>query len=181
MISEKLTDAELVILFRGGDKNALILLVKRWHKVFCEKAYWLVKDKDLAKDIAQDCWTIIIHKIDQLSNPEQFKYWALRIICNKSMDSLRIRARNEKRNVAKFIDVESSEDDFETHDDLKTRLLTAINDLSVQQKMIIKLFYTEDYSLKQISELLNISMGTAKSRLFYAREKLKKTLKHKKL
>jgi RNA polymerase sigma factor (sigma-70 family) len=47
------------------------------------------------------------------------------------------------------------------------------------QKMIMKLFYIEDYSLIQISEALHISVGTAKSRLFHAREKLKKSLKHR--
>jgi len=47
----------------------------------------------------------------------------------------------------------------------------------MQQQMVIKLFYTEEYSLKEISKTLNISVGTTKSRLFHAREKLKQILK----
>jgi RNA polymerase sigma-70 factor (ECF subfamily) len=62
---------------------------------------------------------------------------------------------------------------------LKTNLLVAIKKLPEHQQVVIKLFYVEDYSLKQISDILKISIGTAKSRLFHAREKLKETLKYR--
>ncbi len=58
-------------------------------------------------------------------------------------------------------------------------MLKAIQTLPDEQKAVIKLFYLESYSIKQISELLKISAGTTKSRLFHAREKLKQTLKQK--
>lgn len=74
MKSNQSIDEELVEAYKAGDKSALATLVKRWHKVFCDKAYWLVKDKDAAKDIAQDSWTVIIQKIDTLNDPKQFKY-----------------------------------------------------------------------------------------------------------
>jgi RNA polymerase sigma-70 factor (ECF subfamily) len=67
-------DEKLVEAYRAGDKKALAILVKRWHKLFCTKAYWLVKDKNAVKDIAQDSWTTIINKIDKLKEPKQFKY-----------------------------------------------------------------------------------------------------------
>ena len=73
-------------MFQSGDKNALNQLVKRWHKTFCEKAFWLVKDADVAKDIAQDAWSVIINKIDSLKKPESFGSWALRIVYTKSLD-----------------------------------------------------------------------------------------------
>ncbi|MGA1227121.1 MAG: RNA polymerase sigma factor [Tamlana sp.] len=62
---------------------------------------------------------------------------------------------------------------------LKTNLLVAIKKLPEHQQVVIKLFYVEDYSLKQISDILKISIVTAKSRLFQAREKLKETLKYR--
>lgn len=69
----------------------LAVLVGRWHKLFYNKAYWLVKDKDTAKDIAQESWTVIIKKIDSLKDSKQFKYWAYRIVHNKSTDWLRLQ------------------------------------------------------------------------------------------
>lgn len=173
-------DKELVEAYLAGDKTALAVLVKRWHKLFCDKAYWLVKDKDVAKDIAQDSWTAIIHKIDKLKNPNQFKYWAFRIVCNKSTDWLRQQAKNQKRTIGYEKEIiESSEGHCSEDQIQKQILLKAINALPTNQNEVVKLFYLQDYSLKRISELLNISVGTAKSRLFHAREKLKNTLKYK--
>ena len=181
METDKNIDADLIKAYRAGNKSALATLVKRWHKAFCDKAYWLVKDKDAAKDIAQDSWTTIIHKMDKLKNQNQFKYWAYRIVCNKSTDWLRLKAKNQKRTVSYNHGIESKEEHYSENQIQKQLLLKAINELPANQNEVVKLFYLQNYSLKQISELLEISVGTAKSRLFHAREKLKKTLKHKKL
>lgn len=161
----------------SGDKKSLAILVKRWHKAFCDKAYWLVKDKDVAKDIAQESWSTIIDKLENLNDPKRFKYWALRIVCNKSTDWLRLQTKQQKRTVDYVGDIENNQSQSIENEGLKKALLAAINELSNNQRMIIQLFYIENYSLKQISELLEISVGTAKSRLFYAREKLKKNFK----
>ena len=170
-------DEVLVTRLQQGDKMALTNLVKRWHKLFCDKAYWLVKDKNVAKDIAQDSWTVIIKKIDRLKDPKQFKYWAYRIVCNKSTDWLRLQSKRHNQTIGYDVDVESNAIEYSENEHLKKALLIAINELPTQQKTVVRLFYIESYNLKQISDLLDISTGTAKSRLFYAREKLKKELK----
>jgi len=60
---------------------------------------------------------------------------------------------------------------------VKKKLLKAIETLSKDKQNVLRLFYVEDYSLKEISVILNISLGTVKSRLFQAREKLKTIIK----
>jgi RNA polymerase sigma-70 factor (ECF subfamily) len=172
-------DEKLVEAYKAGDNNALTALVKRWHKLFCNKAYWLVKDKDVAKDIAQDSWTIIINKIDGLKDPKQFKYWAYRIVCNRSTDWLRLQTKKQKQTIGYNLEIESDEKEYSENEHIKVGLMKAINDLPTKQKIVVKLFYTESYNLKQISDLLKISVGTAKSRLFHSRENLKKVLKSK--
>lgn len=178
MKSNQSIDEELVEAYKAGDKSALATLVKRWHKVFCDKAYWLVKDKDAAKDIAQDSWTVIIQKIDTLNDPKQFKYWAFRIVCNKSTDWLRIDTKKQKQSIQNNLEIEFDNKEYSENKPLKIKLLNAINDLPANQKIVIRLFYLESNSLKKISDLQIISVGTAKSRLFHAREKLKIILKN---
>ena len=56
-------------------------------------------------------------------------------------------------------------------------LLTAIRKLPKEKQDIIRLFYAEEYSITEISSFLKIPIGTVKSRLFQAREKLKSILK----
>ncbi|WP_323789700.1 RNA polymerase sigma factor [Psychroserpens sp.] len=170
-------DTELVIAYQAGDQKAMAKLVQRWHLIYCKKAYWLVKDTSLSKDIAQDCWQTIMDKLHTLQNPSSFKSWSLRIVYSKSLDALRERSRKHSKETEFDKSHLSFVEDDKENIDLKASLLKAIKRLPEQQQIVLRLFYTEDYSLKEISELLSISVGTTKSRLFHAREKLKLILK----
>ena len=175
-------DEELVVAYQSGNMSMLSVLVKKWHIPFCKLAYWYVKDADIAKDIAQESWTVIFKKLDTLKNPKQFKSWSISIVHRKAIDWIRSSAR-EKNKLDAFYKQHNRSiqlDESEEHKQQQLSILkTEIETLSADQKIIIKLFYTENYSLKEISKTLHISVGTAKSRLFHAREKLKKSLKHK--
>lgn len=178
-ILNNITDKELVLSYKQGNQKAFTTLVKKWHVDFCKLAFWYVKDRDIAKDVAQESWQVILHKLDKLENPERFKSWAISIVNRKAIDWLRTNKRvlnkHQKYYKEHVNDVVLNEVNEE--DEVKNNLLKAIQKLSIEQQMVVKLFYTQSYSLKEISEFLNISVGTAKSRLFHAREKLKKTIK----
>jgi len=170
-------DGILVTQYIAGEKKALAILVKRFHKLFCNHAYWIVKDAEVAKDIAQDSWKLIIDKLNTLQNPERFKSWALRIVHRKSIDYTRSTSRQQQQQndykVTKSIqEIPSTDTSL-----IKQQLKHAIAKLSISQQQIIRLFYVDEYSLKNISNILGISIGTAKSRLYHAREQLKKQLK----
>ncbi|WP_248723150.1 RNA polymerase sigma factor [Seonamhaeicola sp. ML3] len=173
-------DAELVIDYQSGNDLALAQLVKRWHKIFCNKAYWIVKDKQVAKDIAQDTWKTIIEKISGLKDPKTFASWSLRIVCNKSFDWVKSQNKTKDRLKTYAHGEETENNDLEDEREaLRKDVLSAITKLPINQQMVIRLFYSESYSLKQISNALDVSEGTVKSRLYHAREKLKDILKHR--
>jgi RNA polymerase sigma factor (sigma-70 family) len=176
--TNKIVDGWLVIQYQSGNGKALPLLVKRWHKKFCRKAYWVTKDKDASKDIAQESWKTIIIKLNSLKDPNSFGSWALTIVYRKAIDLIKDNNKKtdklhqyhyEQESILKTKEVDNA--------DLKKSLLEAIKSLSVHHQIVINLFYVEDYSLIQIGEILDISVGTAKSRLFHAREKLKTLIK----
>ena len=178
MKTNKLKDAALVVAYQSGNKLALATLVKRWHKHFCKKAFFIVKDADEAKDIAQDCWRTIISKLETINEPESFGGWSMRIVHTKSIDVL--RKRQKDLNGKNDIKINSAEVD-EPYDEkitLKKKLYGAILELPIDQQEVIRLFYLEELSLNEIAKLLEIKKGTVKSRLFYAREKLKIILKN---
>lgn len=170
-------DELLVRQYCSGDVLALQKLVKRWHKRFCEKAFWLTKDADASKDIAQESWKTIMDKMGTLNDPSSFQTWALRIVFTKAMDWMRSNQRNRNKLENYYMNYDSNEEEKSDDEPLKKAILIAIKSLPNEQQVVIRLFYVEDYSLKEISELLTISIGTAKSRLFHAREKLKQQLK----
>ncbi|TNJ42156.1 sigma-70 family RNA polymerase sigma factor [Tamlana fucoidanivorans] len=174
---QQLVDKQLIIEYQSGHVKALPVLVKRWHKTFCEKAYWITKDADVAKDIAQESWTTIITKLPHLKKAESFGSWALRIVYTKSLDFINETQRiNKNKEVFKVSEKTKLLEDQEVDLILKQRLIHVINELPETQQAVIKLFYVQEYSIKEIGDILNVSVGTVKSRLFTAREKLKEVL-----
>lgn len=175
--TKKEKDGLLILDYQSGNKLALAELVKRWHKHFCTKAFFIVKDVDEAKDVAQDSWRTIIDKLETIKDPYSFSGWAMRIVHTKSIDVLRKRQKDLKNK--NNIKLNSYEED-EPYDEktvLKKKLYLAILELPIDQQEAIRLFYMDELSLNDISKLLKIKQGTIKSRLFHAREKLKLILK----
>ena len=175
--SHRPTDSALVIAYQKGDTQALVLLVKRWHKKFCLKAFYIVKNEDEAKDIAQDSWRTIMNKIDSLNNPERFSGWAMRIVSMKAIDVLRKKSKERLKKSELKKETGTTDESYDEKTELKRALNKAVLTLPIEQQQVIKLFYVQSYTLRQIADILHIKTGTVKSRLFHAREKLKETLK----
>jgi len=185
---EKIFDGLLVLQFRAGDKKAFVLLVKRWHSKLCNQANWYTKDIDLAKDIVQESWTVILKKIQGLQEPNNFGSWASKIVIRKSIDYLR-KSNNEELKLHQYQENIQIDHDSEKHSEganynatsdsntTSEMLMNCIKELPEQQQIVLRLFYIQEYKLHEISEILSLAKGTVKSRLFYAREKLKSKLK----
>ena len=173
-------DYWLLEQYISGQNGALAVLVQRWHSKLCKQAYWYTKDSEASKDIAQESWESVIKKADNLKDPKKFGSWILTIVKNKSINWIRKQKRSNAeiefhRKGIKEIDNEEVKRNSEETDPV----LKEIQKLPENHQIVLKLFYLEEYSLKQISKILNISKGTVKSRLFYAREKLKSSLKQR--
>ncbi len=178
MTVQKIFDALLVLQYRSGNKKALGLLVKRHHQKLCRHAYWYTHDMEVSKDIVQDCWGVIIIQMPLLKEPNSFGSWAMRIVTRKSLDFLNRTTINRKKLQTFRPDIDVIDEEEDKTAVLKS-LQIAMSKISDNQKIVLRLFYTEAYSLKEISAILAISEGTVKSRLFHAREKLKSILKNK--
>lgn len=187
--SEKIFDGLLVLQCNAGDKKALGLLVKRWHSKLCNQAFWFVKDTDIAKDVVQESWTVIMKKIKTIQEPNDFGSWASKIVLRKSIDYLR-KSKKEDFKLKQFQEIQldsftiehSEYIDYSTISNTFTTsemVMNCIYDLPEQQQVVVRLFYIQEYSLKEIADILSISKGTVKSRLYYAREKLKLIIKNR--
>lgn len=172
----KIFDGLLILQYRTGTKNAMGVLVTKYHNKLCRHSYWYTHDVDASKDIVQDCWNIIINKLDSLKDPNLFGSWAYRIVTRKSLDFVR-KKKSESAKLQEYYQVSTSYQNEEDNETAIKKLLTIIQTLPINQQVVIRLFYNENYSLKEISDILEISVGTVKSRLFHARERLKLILK----
>jgi len=169
----KVFEELLVMRCQAGDQKALELLIKRWNPRIMRYAFRNIKDQQGSEDVAQEVWIAVIKSLHRLSEHTKFGNWILGITHNKSMDWIKKNHNLEEHHII----AESSSSDEPVHNNLIIRMRKAIQKLNTDQRNILTLFYLEGYSLNEISDILSISKGTVKSRLFYARESLKKQIK----
>ncbi len=179
--AHKVFDSLLVLQYQSGNKKAVTLLVKRWHVKLCKHAYWYTNDKEVAKDIVQDSWNKIIRKINDLKDPNSFGNWALTIVTRNAIDWQR-RHKKELGDLNSYYNenkVRIVGQGNGNKEQILRLLDRSIKELSVNHQIVLNLFYLEEYSIKEISEIINVSLGTVKSRLFTARENLKSIIKNR--
>jgi RNA polymerase sigma factor (sigma-70 family) len=179
---EHIFDEWLVLQFQSGDKKALTILVKRWHKRLVIHSNRFVKDIDAAKDIVQDSWIVIFRNLKNLRDPAVFRVWIMSIVAKKSVDW--IRKQQQDRNLKEELknDNTNSFNNYNTDNSNNNKLAKVkqeINKLPQKQQIVLQLFHIERYSIKEISSILNLHAGTVKSRLFNAREHLRKSINKK--
>ena len=165
--------------YQSGDREALKDLIRRFNPQLRSKIYYHTRNKDSVHDISQDCWYVIITKLEEVKFQVGFEAWALNIARNKSIDW--IRHQQKERNRKSDSEQENSSSDQVEENDLRDARINEIrksmNLISDAQRIVLELFYVENLSIKEISIVLGISSGTVKSRLYTAREYLKKTIK----
>ena len=171
-------DSLLVISYRAGNKKALELLARRWNGKLCAHAYGYVKDWSLAKDVTQDTWSSILRKIHMLRDTNSFGSWAMTIASRKALDAISKHKKRKKDVTTTFWEEQPAPNDvYDAKERKINKIKVAMSTLPIEQKMVLKLFYLEEYSLKEISEITNASVSTVKTRLFRAREKIRNELK----
>lgn len=176
------TDNELLVKrYQNGDKEALQLLIKRFHPKLVRTIYYYTKDQRPVDDLAQECWYAIIEKLAELELKISFEAWALTIARRKTIDWIRAQQRSRKQAKAMKAEAKSEvqSNKADKKEDKLEKIRIGIHQLSPSQRIVLNMFYLENLSLSEISKVLDISKGTVKSRLFYAREELKNNINRK--
>lgn len=177
--SEQIFDELLVIKCQDNDPKAYALLWKRWQPKVLKWSFDFMNDTEVAREIAQESW-ISIHKgIGKLRDPSLFRFWAYKIVRRRSADW--IRKEQRKRSSIEEVRQQTTVtlNDQEEQEDPVEHMLMAIQSLPTDHQHILRLFYLEKTPVKLLAQMLHLPEGTVKSRLYYARELLKKKLKTK--
>ena len=166
----------MAILSFHSKSNKFTELLEENKLKFYKTAKIILKNDDDVYDALQDALISMYQNYYSLKDKKLFSTWGTRIVINKCYDFL----RKQKNNVLAFDEiVENSAEmsSFDEYDIDKYGIKKVMNEnLSEEQKLVIILFYYDDYSLKDISKILDIPEGTVKSRLSKAREILKEKL-----
>jgi RNA polymerase sigma factor (sigma-70 family) len=169
---ERVVDELLVLSAQGHDVRAFELLAARWHPRLLRHAARLTGDADGARDVVQDAWVAIARGLGRLADSAAFGAWALRITDRRCADWIAGRQRMRQR----FAPLEAAAGvpaaTEENAGDI-ARVRDAIKSLGRKERALLAMHYVDDLSLGEIAGALGVPVGTVKSRLYHARERLR--------
>jgi RNA polymerase sigma-70 factor, ECF subfamily len=184
-VSEQ-SDVELVFLSRQGNKTAFGQLVLRYQPMAQRLATQLVSDPDWAQELVQEAMLQAYLSLDKLNDPRRFKNWLYGIVLNICRNNLRRRklvSFSLESMVGNWDDasppIAASSPDPQIvaeQEELHIAVLAAVDTLSPKNRSAILLFYHEQFSLEEVANYLNISVGAVKGRLHKSRHQLREQL-----
>ena len=133
--------------------------------------YYYLKDKSRAEDVTQEVFLKLLTS-DPVLEAGKEKAWLLKVALNRCRDLWRSGWLKRMVQQSPAFELYPAPDDISRSDE-QSFVLTAISRLAPSFKEVILLFYYQNYSIQEISELLGLPEGTVTSRLSRAREKLK--------
>jgi len=151
-------------------------LIDSYGKKLTNFVYTYVKDWGIAEDITQEVFITVFKKLDSFNNHSSLKTWVYTIAANKSKDYLRkgYFKKNILSNMIRFIMSEEKTPEKVLLEKVHhLELAESFMKLPVNYREVIFLYYYEELSTTEISELLETKISTVKSRLIRARKILK--------
>jgi RNA polymerase sigma-70 factor, ECF subfamily len=174
-----LRDEDLMIAIHRGDTGAFNEIYSRYHKRLLYYFYRMLgNSNEKACDFLQDIFMKIIERPDLFDPSRRFCTWLFSVAHNM--------CKNEYRrvNIRKMVEWDENLEQYAGETEMwdEEKQLTAdqifkeISELGETEKTAFLLYYREDFSLREIGQVLNLPEGTVKSKLFYTRKKISKNL-----
>lgn len=161
-----------------GDRRSFEELVDRYQKPIFNLALRMVSDAEDAADITQTVFVKVYESLRSFNSQYKFFSWLYRIAVNESLNFL--RGRQELLGVSEeLVSSESTADEKIVDEERDAGVQRALRQLTPDQRSAIVLRHFAELSYDEISEILGVPEKTVKSRLFEAREHLRKLLSGK--
>ncbi len=173
-------DHDLVVLLQTGDLDVLGALYDRHRRLVYRTALVITNDAEAAADLLQDVFLRLYRFAANIDPLRPLEPWLYRMTANLAYDWVKRRSR-WPRPLEDLIDLiagaaRNNPSDVVEKNDEWQRVQRAVSALPLNQRIVVVLYYLNDLSLQEISDILTIPVGTVKSRLHYGRLALKKHL-----
>ncbi len=184
-------DLTLVSRAKTGDREAFRALVVRYQRKVYAVALGIVRDPDLAWDVAQEAFVRVHRALPEFEAKSAFSTWIFRITTHLAIDAVR-RERTSRKDELDDVDeadvAEAGEGILATalgndpranvlRKELAEKIQDALDGLPEKHRTILVLREVEGLSYEELAERLGIHKGTVMSRLFHARKKMQAALR----
>jgi RNA polymerase sigma-70 factor (ECF subfamily) len=188
---ELLTDHALIEATKQGDETAFAEIVSRYRNPITNYLYRLLNDYEEAVDLAQETFVRVYFAAERYHTGYAFSTYLYRIATNLAISEMRRRKRRKLLSLTGLFQPEGeSETQFDVADEnplpdanlleeeQKQVIARAIAAMPEKYRLPIVLRDIEGKSYEEVAEILNLGLGTTKSRISRARGLLKEKLKH---
>ncbi len=188
-----LPDADVVILAQQGKEAAFREIVRRYERPVFSLVFRMVRDREVAEDLAQDTFIKVLNHIDKYRPEFKLSSWLFKIANNVAIDHLRRRqldtvSMDGSRHAATAADIEATSFDIgdpqqTALEEMESRELgsaieKAIATLRPEYRSCIMLRHVEGRSYEEIAATLDLPLGTVKTYIHRARHELREALGH---
>jgi len=175
VLEENEADETLLERYRHGDREAFATLVVRYQRPIYNAAWWVLRDAEDARDVAQIVFMKVAERSDEYDPRYRFFSWIYRIAVNEALNVLRRNDREEPLDE----DVEMAGPDGDDPErqfseaEQNGRIRHAVMRMSANDRTVLMLRHFSELSYQEIAGILDVDEKTVKSRLFEARTRLR--------
>jgi RNA polymerase sigma-70 factor (ECF subfamily) len=188
-----LSDQDVVLRARSGQDAAYRELIRRYERPVFALVFRMVRDRELAEDLAQETFIKALNAIDSYRPEFKFSSWIFKIANNAAIDHLRRReldtlsldgsphAETPEAMQATALQIGARQEtplDTVEAKELGTAIEAAIGSLRPEYRSCILLRHVEGRAYEEIAEILNLPLGTVKTYIHRARNELRHSLAH---
>ena len=150
------------------DRETFSRLIREYTPALYRLALGILHNREDAEDVVSESVLKAYEKLSTLRKPESFRAWLMQITFNEAK---RVYAKNKRYTLT-----ENIEDYMPAFEDEHHELWDIVMELDIDYREVIILYFYEQFSIKEIAQILHIPEGTVKSRLSRAKKKLKEYL-----
>lgn len=171
-------DLTLVEECLTGNTGAFELIVEKYQRPLFNGALRIINEYDDAEDVTQTVFIKAFENLRSFDPTYKLFSWLYRMLVNESLNFLSQKKRKGKLNRNSIPEVTNQQDGRHTVE-LNKDIQSALMDLKPDYRVVIVLKHLQDYTYKEISDILQIPEKKVKSRLYAARQTLRDVLVHR--
>jgi RNA polymerase sigma factor (sigma-70 family) len=175
----KMDEKEIIQRLKKGDRDAIRAIMHNYQHYVFTVARQIVRNHEMAEEITQDVFIRVYQKIHSYEERSKFSTWLFSIAYRIALNHLRKKqtAAVKMETVYRGDEIDERISIDEKPDGVLQEVLwKAIDSINQEQGVIISLFYLQEFSVQEISQIMGIPQNTVKIKLFRGRNNLRKVL-----
>ncbi|MHC4587504.1 MAG: RNA polymerase sigma factor [Planctomycetota bacterium] len=177
MEQDNQSNAILVLKSQRRDEKAFREIVNNWEPRLYYYLRRIVENENDVWDILQETWLAVFKNIRKLEDPLKFSTWLYKIGHHKAVNLLRKENRYVQMKTEQTANHYENNTTISVDKEQAELVHKLLGKLKLSHREIITLYFLEGFSISEIAQIIGISEGTVKSRLYYAKHKLHEMLK----